>query len=124
MDVRAGSCELASFRVTRPPWIGARAHLVARLCSMSQSDETSSLAGDEQGSSRRGRSSSSDSDKLTSPPRVPKAGLCETCAHRRLVPNTRGSVFLLCMLSRTDPGYPRYPRLPVMSCAGYERLGD
>jgi hypothetical protein len=96
--------------------------LVTRLCFMSQSDETSSLAGNEQGPSSRGRLSSSDSDKPTSQPRVPKAGLCETCAHRRLVPNTRGSVFLLCMLSRTDPRYPRYPRLPVSSCAGYERL--
>ncbi len=51
----------------------------------------------------------------------PNAGLCETCKHRRLVPNTRGSVFSLCERSRTDPGYPRYPRLPVMRCAGYEQ---
>jgi len=56
------------------------------------------------------------------PPSV-AAGLCETCHHRRLVPNTRGSVFSLCMLSRTDPSYPRYPRLPVLACPGYERTG-
>jgi hypothetical protein len=52
---------------------------------------------------------------------APKAGLCETCKHRRLVPNTRGSVFSLCERSRTDPAYPRYPRLPVIRCAGYEQ---
>jgi hypothetical protein len=55
---------------------------------------------------------------------APNAGLCDTCKHRRLVPNTRGSVFWLCERSRTDPAYPRYPRLPVLSCPGYERLGD
>ena len=51
----------------------------------------------------------------------PEAGLCERCAHQRLIPNTRGSVFSLCERSRTDPAYPRYPRLPVLECAGFER---
>jgi hypothetical protein len=51
--------------------------------------------------------------------RVP-AGLCDTCRHQRLVPNTRGSEFSLCERSRTDPAYPRYPRLPVLRCPGYE----
>jgi hypothetical protein len=48
-------------------------------------------------------------------------GLCDACRHQRLVPNTRGSVFSLCLRSRTDPGYPRYPRVPVLACAGYEQ---
>jgi hypothetical protein len=48
------------------------------------------------------------------------AGLCDSCAHQRIVRNTRGSVFSLCERSRTDPGYARYPRLPVLSCAGHE----
>jgi hypothetical protein len=51
--------------------------------------------------------------------RVP-AGLCDTCRLQRLVPNTRGSEFSLCERSRTDPAYPRYPRLPVLRCPGYE----
>jgi hypothetical protein len=51
--------------------------------------------------------------------RVP-AGLCDSCRHQRLVGNTRGSQFSLCERSRTDPDYPRYPRLPVMECAGHE----
>ena len=51
-------------------------------------------------------------------------GLCDSCIHRRLVPNTRGSVFSLCRRSREDPAYPRYPRLPVLECPGHERPGD
>lgn len=50
------------------------------------------------------------------------AGLCDSCRHQRLVPNTRGSVFSLCERSRTDPAYPRYPRLPVLSCPGFESV--
>jgi len=49
------------------------------------------------------------------------AGLCDTCGHQQLVPNTRGSVFSLCRRSRSEPDrFPRYPRLPVTVCAGYE----
>ncbi|HEX3691847.1 MAG TPA: hypothetical protein VHU13_00755 [Solirubrobacteraceae bacterium] len=51
-------------------------------------------------------------------------GLCASCAHRQLVPNTRGSVFWLCRRSRVDRRYARYPRLPVLDCAGHERAGD
>jgi hypothetical protein len=50
----------------------------------------------------------------------PPAGLCDHCRHQRLVPNTRGSVFSLCERSRTDDRFPRYPRLPVLECAGFE----
>jgi hypothetical protein len=50
----------------------------------------------------------------------PESGLCDTCLHRRLVPNTRGSVFSLCERSRSDPRFPRYPRLPVTACPGHE----
>ena len=50
------------------------------------------------------------------------AGLCESCRHQRLVRNTRGSTFSLCERSKTEPDrYPRYPRLPVIRCAGHER---
>jgi hypothetical protein len=52
----------------------------------------------------------------------PDAGLCDTCRHQRVVTNTRGSRFSLCERSRNDPAFPRYPRLPVTSCAGYERI--
>lgn len=48
------------------------------------------------------------------------AGLCDGCAHQQIVRNTRGSVFSLCTRSRSDPAYPRYPRLPVLSCPGFD----
>jgi hypothetical protein len=54
------------------------------------------------------------------------AGLCDSCRHQRLIPNTRGSVFSLCERSRTEPErFVRYPRLPVLRCEGYEsRAGE
>jgi hypothetical protein len=55
---------------------------------------------------------------MDAPP--PAAGLCAACRHQQLVPNTRGSVFSLCRRSKTDPGFPRYPRLPVTECRGFE----
>ncbi len=51
------------------------------------------------------------------------SGLCDSCVHQQLVPNTRGSVFSLCRRSREDPAYPRYPRVPVLACPGYEPKG-
>ena len=53
-------------------------------------------------------------------------GLCEACRHAREITSGRGSTFVLCERSRVDPNYPRYPRLPVLRCAGYEprRPGD
>ena len=47
------------------------------------------------------------------------AGLCDTCKHQKLVRNTRGSVFSMCELAKTDARFPKYPRLPVKRCAGY-----
>jgi hypothetical protein len=55
----------------------------------------------------------------------PEAGLCDRCRHQRIVRNTRGSRFSLCERSRVDPAFPRYPRLPVRQCSGFEpRLPD
>jgi hypothetical protein len=48
-----------------------------------------------------------------------REGLCETCRHQRVVTSDRGSRFIFCDKSRTDPRFPRYPRLPVLSCEGY-----
>ena len=53
--------------------------------------------------------------------RVP-VSLCDSCIHQQLVPNTRGSIFSLCLRSRTEPErFARYPRLPMLECPGYER---
>ena len=48
-------------------------------------------------------------------------GLCDTCRHQRLVRTGRGSVFTMCLKSREDPDFPKYPRVPVEACTGYER---
>lgn len=47
-------------------------------------------------------------------------GLCGRCRHARIVESHRGSRFWLCRRSETDAEYPRYPRLPVLECAGFE----
>jgi hypothetical protein len=60
---------------------------------------------------------------VTARPPRPSAGLCDSCRHQRLVPNTRGSVFSLCERSRTDDRYPRYPPIPVLACPGFEQAG-
>jgi GrpB-like predicted nucleotidyltransferase (UPF0157 family) len=46
-------------------------------------------------------------------------GLCSDCLHARRLESPRGSVFILCNLSLTDARFPKYPRLPVLSCSGY-----
>jgi hypothetical protein len=50
-----------------------------------------------------------------------QGGLCAECLHARRVESERGSVFVMCQLSATDARFPKYPRLPVLSCAGYAR---
>jgi hypothetical protein len=56
-----------------------------------------------------------------------RVGLCGDCAHVRIVRSARGSEFYMCRLA--DAGetsadgagarFTKYPRLPVLSCAGY-----
>jgi hypothetical protein len=46
-------------------------------------------------------------------------GLCASCVHARVVETARQSTFLLCGLSFTDARFPKYPRLPVLTCEGY-----
>jgi hypothetical protein len=49
------------------------------------------------------------------------AGLCGGCVHQRLIANTRGSTFSLCERGLAgERGYAKYPRLPVLACAGHE----
>jgi len=46
-------------------------------------------------------------------------GLCAECAFARTIESARGSRFVLCERSRTEAAFSKYPRLPVMACAGY-----
>jgi hypothetical protein len=50
-----------------------------------------------------------------------QAGLCADCAHAHIVESDRGSIFLLCKLSSSDPNFAKYPRLPMLSCPGYTK---
>jgi hypothetical protein len=52
---------------------------------------------------------------------VVPAGLCDTCRYARVITSDRGSRFVMCERSKTDPGFPRYPALPVRICRGYEQ---
>ena len=45
--------------------------------------------------------------------------LCETCDSMREVVTPKGSRFLLCQLSQTDPAFPKYPPQPVVRCDGF-----
>jgi len=40
----------------------------------------------------------------------------------RQIQSDRGSIFYFCERSTTDSSYPKYPRLPVLQCAGYEPI--
>lgn len=46
-------------------------------------------------------------------------GLCGRCGHVRIVGTRSASRFYLCELSRVLPQFPRYPRLPVLRCGGF-----
>jgi hypothetical protein len=48
-------------------------------------------------------------------------GLCADCVHARQVESDRGSTFLLCQLSFTDPRFEKYPRFPVLNCSGHKK---
>ena len=50
----------------------------------------------------------------------PSPGLCADCASGRRVESARGSVFWRCERSAIDAAFAKYPRLPVLRCAGYE----
>jgi len=54
-----------------------------------------------------------------SPAPLPPAGLCGGCRHARVVTSGRAS-YLRCSRSDTDTRYERYPRLPMLVCAGFE----
>ncbi len=58
-------------------------------------------------------------DVLPAAPKYEYAGLCGNCLNAKIVSSDRGSVFFRCMLSDQNPEFPRYPRLPVLTCSGW-----
>jgi len=57
-----------------------------------------------------------------SPGATTPVGLCVSCGWRREIESRTGSRYSLCERSRDDSRYPRYPRLPVLACPGYQPL--
>jgi len=47
------------------------------------------------------------------------AGLCATCIHAETIHSNQGSIFYRCLLSAQDLRFPKYPRLPVLTCPGH-----
>jgi hypothetical protein len=46
--------------------------------------------------------------------------LCLSCTWKREVVSGRGSRFLLCRRSATNPSLPKYPIQPVLDCPEFE----
>jgi len=38
----------------------------------------------------------------------------------REIRNAKGSVFLLCRRSESEPAFPKYPPQPVVDCRGFQ----
>jgi hypothetical protein len=51
-----------------------------------------------------------------------RVGLCARCRFMRRMKSDRGATFYLCERSATDAAFPKYPRLPVLECSGYEQV--
>jgi hypothetical protein len=58
-------------------------------------------------------------DEAENAEQVRRWGLCASCRHLVLIRSDRGSTFVQCGLSKTDPRFPRYPPLPVIVCGGH-----
>ena len=54
-------------------------------------------------------------------PSSDRIGLCATCVHARVVQSAR-STFYMCTRSFTDDRFPKYPRLPVLQCVGFQTV--
>ncbi len=51
---------------------------------------------------------------------APRFGLCDACAHQKLVKSGRGSLFSMCKVGLSDPAWPKYPRMPVSACPRFK----
>lgn len=46
-------------------------------------------------------------------------GICSQCLHVKQLTSDKGAVFMMCLRGLTDDRFPKYPRLPVLNCAGF-----
>jgi hypothetical protein len=49
-----------------------------------------------------------------------RVGLCASCRFAEIVPSSKGATFYLCTLAATNPGFRRYPALPMRVCPGHQ----
>ena len=49
-----------------------------------------------------------------------RVGLCPDCRHVRVVRSRMNQDYYRCERSTADARYPKYPRLPVLRCDGYD----
>ncbi len=49
----------------------------------------------------------------------PRVGQCVNCQHSRSQRSAKGSAFWRCALADDDPGFMKYPPLPVVHCPGF-----
>lgn len=47
------------------------------------------------------------------------AGLCDRCQFALLNRTRRGTVYLRCGAATDNPGLPKYPTLPVLTCPAF-----
>lgn len=48
--------------------------------------------------------------------------LCEYCSHMKPIISGKGKVFVQCRKHFEDASYPKYPRVPVLRCLGFNDL--
>lgn len=70
-----------------------------------------------------GQSGASASAEPSGPPAV-QPGLCGICRHVSRNDTRRGTVYFRCTRAQWDARLVRYPRLPVVACAGFEPMEE
>ena len=53
-----------------------------------------------------------------------QSGVCRNCAYGRWLKTGGGGEIILCRLSDSDARFPKYPRLPMLSCPGWSPPAD
>jgi propionyl-CoA synthetase len=60
------------------------------------------------------------SELKVSPVLPVEPGLCAQCGHALVKGTNRGTAYLRCTRASWDDRLVKYPRLPVLGCAGFE----
>lgn len=55
-----------------------------------------------------------------SPAHDDRLGLCARCIHAQHILSANGGRFILCLHAKINNDFPKYPRLPMITCEAYE----